>query len=492
MNHAAPRLAALSLLSVLALLTVLASACEGGRSRPTPGDDSGISLVDSGTTGPDGSTPPSDGGMSVPDSGPPGSLQPGAACGCDSECAGTAANAGICIQGVCMTEATTACAEAGSRAECGAGARCWGLDGFDGGICWPDCDASSCAGSCDADGSCIPSETTSCDSTCCGGDGGGTTPGGECPPNAHVEGDGCVCDTGYTVNAAGTGCELPCTTASDCGGTDICVDNHCEAPPCTATSCATGLVCAASGDCVVDIGTAPPGTPPTACVIGSMDIPDWRCTSGCSDIVPFTPANGPGYDNYPLNGETASNQYRSFIRRDVMMLVKYATAMVACQTTGWSFGNGGDLGLGDMSEADGAIPGTSIGSPGHPDGTHVNGHDMDIGYYQVGTANNYLRPICEHMSGGVDQYHCVEEPHLLDPWRTSLFIAHLHINPNLRVIGIDGKAALLVESALTQLCSDGWVSTTACGSPKIAYELTDTGRFWFRFHHHHLHVSVNG
>ena len=35
--------------------------------------------------------------------------------------------------------------------------------------------------------------------------------------------------------------------------------------------------------------------------------------------------------------------------------------------------------------------GTAIGSPGHPQGTHVNGNDIDLAYYQVNTANNYLR-----------------------------------------------------------------------------------------------------
>ena len=83
-------------------------------------------------------------------------------------------------------------------------------------------------------------------------------------------------------------------------------------------------------------------------------------------LVPFDPDTGYGYWDYPLNGETETNQYRSYVRRDVMMLVKYAAAMTACQSEGWSFGNGGPLGLGDMSEADGAIPGTSVGSPGHP------------------------------------------------------------------------------------------------------------------------------
>jgi len=222
-----------------------------------------------------------------------------------------------------------------------------------------------------------------------------------------------------------------------------------------------------------------------------MGIPDWRCTSRCTDLVPFNPATGPGYDNYPINGETPTNQYRSYVRRDVMMLVKYATAMVACQSAGWRFGNRGPLGLGDMSESDGAIPGTSIGSPGHPPGTHLDGADMDIGYYQTGTSNNRLRAICDHMRGGSDQYHCVSEPTLLEPWRTALFLGHLHANSNLRVIGVDGRAGVLIDSALTRLCADGWVSGTACRSHRITYETTDMGRGWFHFHHHHLHISVS-
>lgn len=301
----------------------------------------------------------------------------------------------------------------------------------------------------------------------------------------------CYCDDGFVVSADMTACVRECTMDSECGSGLVCVDNSCRTPPCTSTSCPSGTMCAASGDCVVDIGMPPTGTPPSACRVGSMGIPDWRCTSDCGTLVSFDPRRASGYWDYPLNGETESNQYRSYIRRDVMMLVRYAAAMVACQAGSWP-GNGGDLALGDMSEADGSIPGTSIGSPGHPAGTHVNGHDMDIGYFQVGTANNQLRPICPHTSGGADQYHCTGDPVNLDPWRTALFMGHMHASPNLRVIGMDGRVGPMIESALTQLCADGWVSGTACSRPSLAFEVTDMGRGWFAFHHHHLHISVSG
>ncbi|MFO0680014.1 MAG: hypothetical protein U0169_26065 [Polyangiaceae bacterium] len=221
-------------------------------------------------------------------------------------------------------------------------------------------------------------------------------------------------------------------------------------------------------------------------------LPVRDCTgTTCDAIVPFEPVRGPGYENYPINGETAANQYRSFARKDLVMLIQYATAFVACKAASWTHGTGGALGLGDMSEANGAIPGTSIGSPGHPAGTHVNGFDMDIGYFQVGTTDNRLREVCAHSANGRDAYHCTAAPTSLDVWRTSLFIGALFSSPRVRVIGVDGKVGPLVESTLATLCDRGFLAGRACTeSLPLAYEPTDTGRGWFLFHHHHLHISL--
>jgi len=326
-----------------------------------------------------------------------------------------------------------------------------------------------------------------------------------CPPNSHWVSDGtdegCYCDDGYIVNEERTACVLECEADTDCPGGEVCIDNSCRQPPCTPGSCDQGLVCdEASGLCITDLGTLPP-QPNLQCNVlpsencGDDDlscIPDWQCTgSNCNQITSFDPRVGDHYDDYEINGE-GSSQYRSFIREDVLRLVKYSSAWVRCMSAPWTFSNGRELGLGDMSEANGAIPGASQGSPGHPEGTHVNGHDMDLGYYQLGTTDNYLRPICEHVSGGQDQYHCVSEPTSLDVWRTALVLAKMHDNPNLRVIGVDGKAGLLVTSAITQMCNEGWISGNACNNLKLAYEVTDEGRGWFRFHHHHFHISISG
>jgi hypothetical protein len=213
----------------------------------------------------------------------------------------------------------------------------------------------------------------------------------------------------------------------------------------------------------------------------------------CGEIIQYVPSQGPGYDDYPINGE-GSTQTRSWARRDQIMLVKWAAAYVECKAATWNGGNGMPLGLGDMSEQNGAIPGTATGSPGHPPGTHVNGYDIDIAYYQNQPPNNYLRAICDHVENGQDQYHCTSAPWRMDVWRTALFIGALFHSPRTRVIGVDGRAGELLVEALAALCGNDWLPEKNCNMVKnysLAWELTDTGMGWFRFHHHHMHLSLN-
>ncbi len=302
------------------------------------------------------------------------------------------------------------------------------------------------------------------------------------------------CGPSYACHSAGA-C-IPACTQADCDGGQVCNPQSglCEDPPCTPGSCASGLECdTASGKCILSGGGPGPGPGPDC----SSVLPKRDCTGTlayCGELSSFEPKNGLGYEDYPLNGETAANQYRSYARRDMQMLIKYAAAYVACKAASWNTGNGGALGLGDMSEANGAIPGTSIGQPGHPAGTHQNGLDMDIAYFQAGTPDNKLRPICPHLSGGQDQYHCVGEPDKLDMWRSALFLGALLSSEVVRVIGVDGKVGLLVEQAMNTLCAQNWLPAYSCSAmnAKLAYETTDTGKGWYYFHHHHLHVSLTG
>ena len=171
--------------------------------------------------------------------------------------------------------------------------------------------------------------------------------------------------------------------------------------------------------------------------------------------------------------------------------MKYATAKVECKTADWDYWDFAPLGLVDMSEADGSIPGTSIGYPGHPPGTHEDGNDMDLAYYQLYTPDNHPRVIGEHYEGYTDAYHLISEPYALDPWRTALFISYLSEHHHVRVIGVDGQVGLVLEEALDDLVSLGYIDSDHREAIPLVYEVDNQGWGWYYFHHHHMHVSMN-
>lgn len=367
----------------------------------------------------------------------------GAACVCDADCAANDGHDGLCVAGVCFVAASGPCgAEGGTREQCPTGSRCWDL-AENVPVCWADCDANACAGTCDSDGSCAPDDDSN------------------------------------------VGCDDTCAT--------VCLGGGAEPEPVEP----------------VDLGSPPP-PPTTSCA----NIPSFECTVAggsldeieafCGELVAFDPRQTTGYDDYAINGETAADQYRSFVRRDLMMLIQYATASAACVAQNWDFGDS-VLGLGDMSEADGSIPGTSDGDPGHPPESHERGHDMDIGYYQLGQPNNRLREVCPHVVNGVDQLHCTGAPTILDPWRTAVFIAKAMDSPQYLTIGVDGQVAPVVRAAAQVLCDEGLLDagSKACGPNGVArgpqngfgtgisFDVSaDEDIGWFSFHHHHLHISV--
>ena len=286
-----------------------------------------------------------------------------------------------------------------------------------------------------------------------------------------------------------------CRISYDCTPQSICFPDGSDGSGdyrCTDSSCEPGYFCGVNGQCIPEAVDMPSGAIPN-CSVGTQ-IPDYRGCNGpgqpsCGDLVQFSPVEAYGYWDYQINGEGAE-QYRSWIRQDVMQAVRYATAMTECLTQNWNYQAYMPLGLGDMSEGNGAIPGTAVGSPGHPAGTHVDGSDMDIAYYQLAQPDNKLRSVCGHVSNGVDQYHCVSEPDILDKWRTAVFIAKIHDHPNLRVVGVDGRIGELMTQAIYQLCAAGWLGGNACENLQLAYETVDEGMGWYRFHHHHLHISI--
>lgn len=205
----------------------------------------------------------------------------------------------------------------------------------------------------------------------------------------------------------------------------------------------------------------------------------------CGELVQFTPGTGDGY------AVETYEAYR-YIRRDLMMLIKYATAKTACKTADWDYGNKGPLGLLDMSEADGSTPKFADGSYRHPQGSHEFGQDIDTAYFQLFSPDNLARVVGLNWDN-----HLIEPPYNFDRYRTALYISYLAEHPFLRVVGVDGQIGPLLdgtdssEGVFDELVNEGWIDSNLRASIPLAYEVEDTGKGWFRFHHHHLHVSMN-
>jgi hypothetical protein len=120
-----------------------------------------------------------------------------------------------------------------------------------------------------------------------------------------------------------------------------------------------------------------------------------------------------------------------------------------------------------------------VGSLRHPEGTHVEGNDIDIAYYQTGS-DNLGREVCES-----DGYFCTGPATLLEPRRTAYFMAMLIRSGDVRVIGVDPEIAEDVFDAADDLRSEGLLSASDISglSSYLAY-----GDGW-PFHQHHMHLS---
>lgn len=255
---------------------------------------------------------------------------------------------------------------------------------------------------------------------------------------------------------------------------------------------------AGGGSPIGDYETGPGQGPGPDCGPTVAPCDDTNDGSCARPLTIFDPRQGEGYWDLPINGETDSNQYRSFARKDAIGVIKYAVATVACKTANWNWGFDPQqypVGLYDMSEQDGSIPGTSIGKPGHPSGSHVSGHDVDMSYYRIPPApdNAQGQAVCPVSPANAN--HCTGAPDKLDKWRTAMFVLTLLEDPWVRLVGMDGQVGPLVADAMTELCSNGWGGALACNkryTGYLAYETTNQGGGWYYTHQHHMHVSYCG
>ena len=190
----------------------------------------------------------------------------------------------------------------------------------------------------------------------------------------------------------------------------------------------------------------------------------------CNRIMQF-PAAVSESQGYLVSHE----QHYSNLRREMAYLIQWATAEVMEVFPGTK-----PLGLLDMGQSDGDTPGRMDGRLRHPEGTHINGNDLDIAYYQTG-ADNLGRPVC-----GNDGYNCTGPATILDAERTAYFMALLTRSPNIRVIGVDTVVAEDVFDAAEDLQDEGLLSATDVSNLERYTAYSTEG---WPFHHHHMHVS---
>jgi hypothetical protein len=189
----------------------------------------------------------------------------------------------------------------------------------------------------------------------------------------------------------------------------------------------------------------------------------------CNEIMTFPQANSLD-DGYVVSHEARYSN----LRRELIYLVRWAAAETAA-----TFENTNPIGLLDMSQADGDVPGRQDNQLRHPEGTHVDGNDIDIAYYQTGS-NNLGRSVCPE-----NGYFCTDTPDILDARRSAFFISRLMKTKNLRVVGVDTLIYPELMDAAEELRGEGLLSF---GDVQKMRSYLAYGDGW-PFHQHHLHFS---
>src|SRR5207247_1250298 len=137
----------------------------------------------------------------------------------------------------------------------------------------------------------------------------------DCKTDTCPEGTACM----ILDKAGARACLKKCDESATCREGWACADVAVCTPRC-ADACVDGTTCDAdTGLCAPNISKVPAAPYPTP---SCDDLPPRDCSGTfpeCSALEPFVPEQGRGYDNYPINGETAQDQYRSFARHDLIM-----------------------------------------------------------------------------------------------------------------------------------------------------------------------------
>ncbi len=206
---------------------------------------------------------------------------------------------------------------------------------------------------------------------------------------------------------------------------------------------------------------------------------DWHWGRECSDIL--SEAVCAALVEFPQtyqvdHGYLVSHlPHYSHVRRSVAYPVQDAAIQVHSAFPGTP-----PIELLDMSEADGSTPGTMEDILRHPAGTHEDGWDIDVAYYQIGS-DNLARSICPDHDGSF----CTGDATGLDPVRTAYFTAQLCDAIGLQVIAVDPAAHDAIQVAVDALIADGRLTTaeSSCLDTRL-----QSGERWPK-NHTKMHLS---
>lgn len=111
--------------------------------------------------------------------------------------------------------------------------------------------------------------------------------------------------------------------------------------------------------------------------------PSFNCVADCSTLIPLPePREGAGY-------RSVSPPAYQFGRRELVQTLVAAAWHLRAEMPGLS-----DMGVADLSQQDGRIPGSDIGALRHPAPSHSAGFSVDLTYFRTGGKTLQDGPAC--------------------------------------------------------------------------------------------------
>lgn len=204
--------------------------------------------------------------------------------------------------------------------------------------------------------------------------------------------------------------------------------------------------------------------PLTLALEGAAFAPKTPCAADCATILQL-PAPVPAAA-YRL---VSPPRYQLGRRELVQALVAAAAEVTAA----------GPVGLGDLSQADGKIPGTDVSQPRHPAPSHQDGFSADVAYFRTGGDNLGTHPACS-----TPDYRFCSGPHDLDLSRNVAFMLALCREPRISQILVDPlmKADLLQQAAQAQ--------SAGLADAEAVKKLQSVLMSGIPYHTDHFHIAV--